>query len=304
MRILTSDLSFPEGPIAVSDGSVILVDIVAQSLLRVTPGGEVQLIAKVPGGPNGAAPGPDGKIYVCNNGGMEWIEERPGRFRPSVQSQDYSGGSIDVVDISTGSVKHLYDRCGEHRLRGPNDLVFDKDGGFWFTDMGKRRARDMDIGAVYWAACDGSEIKAVITNLITPNGIALSPDGKTLYVAETIPGRIWSFQITGPGAVRKAPWPSPAGGLLFAAPGGYVRFDGLAVSASGTVYAAALDRCAVLELSGDLRNCVVHSMPDLLVTNLCFGGPDMQTCYATLSHEGRLAAFAWHEPGLRLNHGI
>ena len=67
MEIVTEGLRFPEGPIAMPDGSVILVEIAAQQLTRVLPDGSKQVIAKTGGGPNGAALGPDGKIYVCNN---------------------------------------------------------------------------------------------------------------------------------------------------------------------------------------------------------------------------------------------
>jgi gluconolactonase len=304
MQVVTDKLVYPEGPIAMSDGSVILVDIADESLKRVLPDGAVEVIASIPGGPNGAALGPDGLIYVCNHGGVDWIDVQDGRLRSGPQRAGYRGGGVDVVDPRTGGVERLYDRCGDHMLRGPNDLVFDGGGGFWFTDMGKRRQRDMDLGAVYWAASDGSEIREVISGLISPNGIALSPDGRTLYVAETYTGRIWSWTIEGPGHVRKLAWPSPAGGALFASPGGRARFDGLAVTQSGTVCAAALDLCAILEFRGHGSPCIVHPVPDLLVTNLCFGGADMRTCYATLSHQARLVSWEWHEPGLKLHYAL
>lgn len=302
MRVVTDNLVYPEGPVVMADGSVVLVDIADESLKRVLPDGSVDVIATIPGGPNGAALGPDGRIYVCNHGGVDWIDVQGGRLRTGAQRADYQGGGIDVVDLQSGHVERLYDRCGDYQLRGPNDLVFDGTGGFWFTDMGKRRQRDMDLGAVYWAAADGSAIKEVIYGLISPNGIALSPDGKTLYVAETYTGRIWSWTIEAPGQVRKLDWPSPAGGALFASPGGRARFDGLAVTQSGAVCAAALDLCAILEFRGPGSEAIVHPVPDLLVTNLCFGGTDMRTCYVTLSHQARLVRLAWHEPGLALHH--
>ncbi|WP_142781821.1 SMP-30/gluconolactonase/LRE family protein [Agrobacterium sp. T29] len=304
MHVVTDKLIYPEGPVAMADGSVLVVDIPDEALKRVHPDGSVDLVARVPGGPNGAAIGPDGKVYICNNGGVEWIDVQDGRLRSGPQAENYTGGSIDVVDLATGSVSRLYDRCGEHMLKGPNDLVFDGQGGFWFTDMGKRRLRTMDLGAVYWASCDGTQIVEVITGLISPNGIGLSPDGKTLYVAETYTGRIWKWTIEAPGVVRKAAWPSPNGGHLYASPGGRTRFDSIAVSASGAVCAAALDLCAILEFRGSMTDYVLYPVPDLLVTNLCFGGPDMHTCYVTLSHEPRLVAFEWHEPGLVLHHSM
>jgi gluconolactonase len=304
VQVVTDKLVYPEGPVAMSDGTVILVDIADESLKRVFPDGTVDVVASVPGGPNGAALGPDGRIYICNHGGVDWIDVQGGRLRTGTQRADYSGGSIEIVDPRTGVVQRLYDRCGDHPLRGPNDLVFDGTGGFWFTDMGKRRSRDMDLGSVYWATADGSLIREVISGLISPNGIALSPDGQTLYVAETYTGRIWSWSVEAPGQVRKLDWPSPAGGALFASPGGRARFDGLAVTQSGALCAAALDLCAILEFRGPGREPIVHPVPDLLVTNLCFGGSDMRTCYATLSHQARLVRLDWHEAGLKLHHSL
>jgi gluconolactonase len=88
---LTSGLRFPEGPMAMPDGSVILVEIERQTLSRVTPDGKVHVVAKLGGGPNGAAMGPNGKIYVTNNGGFEWLE-RPGRLFPVAQARLPQGG--------------------------------------------------------------------------------------------------------------------------------------------------------------------------------------------------------------------
>jgi gluconolactonase len=301
MRIVATGLQCPEGPVALSDGSILLVEIARQTLSRVTPDGRVEVVADMPGGPNGAAVGPDGRIYVCNNGGVNWVREGS-TLRPTTQSPDYRGGSIEVVELATGRVERLYDRCGGHPLRGPNDLVFDGQGGFWFTDLGKRRERDLDLGFVYWARADGSEIREVAGPMLTPNGIGLSPDGSLLYVAETATGRLWSWQVTGPGTLRKRPWPAFYGAHLVGNAGGQVRLDSLAVTRSGAVCVAALERAAVVEFdpTGGVR--AEHPMPDLFVTNLCFGGADMQTAYVTLAHEGRLAAIDWHEPGLRLHH--
>lgn len=303
MHTIATDLQFPEGPIAMPDGSVLLVEIARQTLTRIHPDGAREIVARIPGGPNGAAIGPDGRVYVCNNGGFAWIQEQ-GTFRPSLQPADYRGGSIDVVDLATGKVERLYDRCDGHRLNGPNDLVFDGTGGFWFTDLGKRRERDMDRGFVYWASADGRTIREVAGPMVTPNGIGLSPDGKTLYVAETESARLWAWDILGPGELRKRPWPAAYGARLVAGIGGFNRFDSLAVAASGNVCIAALHACAIIEISPDGATVRHHPVPDLSVTNLCFGGPDLRTAYVTLSHEGRLVAMQWHEPGLRLNHQV
>jgi RimJ/RimL family protein N-acetyltransferase len=150
VRVLATGLEFPEGPVVMPDGSVVLVEIRGQRLTRVWPDGAKEVVAQIPGGPNGAAIGPDGKCYICNNGGFSWIASRGTMMPGAPGPHEYLGGSIQRVDLSTGKVETLFDKCGEHPLKGPNDLVFDRHGGLWFTDLGKRRARDMDVGAFYY----------------------------------------------------------------------------------------------------------------------------------------------------------
>src|SRR5262249_10573141 len=131
-RQIASGLRFPEGPVAMPDGSVILVEIERRTLSRVTPDGKIHVVATLGGGPNGAAMGPGGKIYVTNNGGLKFMD-RPGKMFPIAQAADYKNGSIQIVDPETGKFETLYDACDGRKLCGPNDLVFDGAGGFWFT---------------------------------------------------------------------------------------------------------------------------------------------------------------------------
>ena len=301
IRTLAEGLQFPEGPVALGDGSVLLVEIAAGTLTRVAADGTKKLVARTGGGPNGAAVGPDGRCYVANNGGFEWHREG-GHIRPVMQARDYAGGRIERVDLKTGAVECLYRACGEVPLKGPNDLVFDAHGGIYFTDLGKRRPREMDIGSVYYAKADGSSITEVAYPMVTPNGIGLSPDGRVLYVAETEAARLWAFPIEAPGVVRKEKWPSPHGGRLVAGMGGYQRFDSLAVQEDGRICVATLINGGITVISPDGRHVEHHPMPDPLTTNICFGGPDMKTAYITLSWTGRLAAVDWPVAGLRLNH--
>src|SRR5258706_9486248 len=225
---IASGLRFPEGPVAMPDGSIILVEIERRTLSRVTPDGKVDVIATLGGGPNGAALGPGGKIYVTNNGGLKFLE-RPGRLFPIAQADDYVSGIIQIVDPETGKFETLYDSCDGRKLRGPNDLVVDRSGGFWFTDLGKTRDRDADRGVVYYAKADGSMIKEAIFPLERPNGIGLSPDEKTLYVVETPTARCWSFKLSGPGEIESANGPYRGEkGTVIAGLGGYQMFDSLA----------------------------------------------------------------------------
>ena len=123
IREIASGLKFPEGPIALPGGDVLLVEIARGTLSRVSPDGRVEVVAHTGGGPNGAAMGPDGKVYVCNNGGFEWIDMGGGRLRPAHQPHDYSGGRIERVDLANGRVEVLYTHGPNGPLRGPNDLV-------------------------------------------------------------------------------------------------------------------------------------------------------------------------------------
>lgn len=294
---MASGLEFPEGPIALADGSVIVVEIKRGTLTRVASGGRTEVVAKLGGGPNGAAIGPDGAIYVCNNGGFEW-HEFSGMLIPGNQPEDYSGGRIERVDLRTGEAKVLYTECAGNPLRGPNDIVFDSDGGFFFTDHGKTRARDHDWGGVYYATPDGSSITEVLHPLDGPNGIGLSPDGSRLYVAETRPGRVWWWEVTAPGKVTVTSPLGPGGNLLAGVPG-LQYFDSLAVEADGRVDVATIVNGGITSITPDGE--VDHvSMPDPLTTNICFGGTDLTTAYITLSATGKLVSTKWPRPGLRL----
>ena len=299
---VTSGLQFPEGPIWMPDGSVILVEIARGTLSRVDPEGRIQVIAETGGGPNGAAIGPDGRCYICNNGGFSWGREGPhGEYlRPTGASPEYKNGWIERVDLETGEVEILYESCDGHMLQGPNDIVFDSHGGFWFTDLGKRHPRRIDLGGIYYAKADGSEIREVVHPLITPNGIGLSPDGRRLYVAETEPARVLARDVTGPGELRIDPWPAHGGAEVLAAPEGYQRFDSLAVEANGNICVATLIRGGITVLAPDGGSVEHLALPDPMTTNIGFGGGDLGKAFITLSATGRLVVCDWPRAGAPL----
>jgi gluconolactonase len=303
-RVVTEGLRFPEGPIALEDGSVIVVEIEGGRLMRVLPSGEKQVVAVLGGGPNGAAIGPDGKCYVCNNGGFDWTRTEKGIARPLGRATGYTGGRIERVDLKTGASSILYTHCGDTPLYGPNDIVFDKQGGFWFTDHGKTYGRQMDRGAVYYARRDGSLIKEAVFPILAPNGVGLSPDEKTLYATETDTGRLWQFPIIGEGEVAKEAWPSPHGGVILHGLPGYQRFDSLAVEAGGNICVANLVRGGISVFSPQGELLEFWSAPEPYCTNICFGGPQLKTAFITLSGTGRLIAVDWPRAGLPLNDSL
>lgn len=299
MKLIADGLKFPEGPIAMPDGSVILVEIAAGRLTRVNADGSKDTIAEPGGGPNGAAIGPDGACYVCNNGGMKF-HEKDGLLFPGDAPDDYSGGRIERIDLDTGKVDVLYTEVNGEPLKGPNDIVFDKNGGFWFTDLGKGRGRTQDRGGLYYAKIDGSLIKEAVFPIPTANGVGLSPDEKTVYVADTLPGRLWAMDIIGEGEVARSPGLRMPGRLV-GQPSEFCYFDSLAVDADGNICVATIYRSGVTIFAPDGSNIRHFPTDDLVTTNICFGGKDLRTAYLTLSSSGRLVSTEWERPGLALN---
>ncbi|MEN3976023.1 SMP-30/gluconolactonase/LRE family protein [Emcibacter sp. SYSU 3D8] len=296
---VTSGLRFPEGPIAMPDGSVILVEIERGALSRVMPNGKIEMIAKVGDGPNGAAMGPDGWIYICNNGGFAWHNLPDGGLMPGNQSDDYKGGRIEKVNPDTGEIKVLYTECDGEPLKGPNDLVFDRSGGFYFTDLGKRRQWDMDLSSVHYAKADGSAVTRIVHGVITANGCALSPDETVLYFAETTTGRLWAVDLDAPGKARKQPNGQPH--RLVSGLPGHQLLDSMAVDAEGNVCVATLINGGITSFSPDGSGTEHFPFPDILTTNICFGGKDLRTAFVTLSTTGKLVSCEWPRAGLPLN---
>jgi gluconolactonase len=264
---ITSGLKFPEGPIAMPDGTVILVEMFGPRLTRVHPDGRKETIATIPGGPNGAAMGPNGEVYICNNGARFTEMDMGGLTFPGPTTPGkYIGGRIQKVNLATGAVTDLYTECNGNPLRAPNDLVFDAHGGFYFTDHGMTEGRIAHLTGIYYARNDGSSITELVWPVEHPNGIGLSPDGGTLYWAETMAGRIMQRKIASPGVLEEASLVN--GGVSVVSP------------------------------QGELVEFIATG--DLLTTNICFGGPDLRTAYITVSGTGKLLSMPWRCPGAKL----
>jgi len=295
---ITTGLQFPEGPVAMPDGSVILTEMFASRLTRVAPDGTKTTVAEINGSPNGLAIGPDGALYLCNNGNAFTPLNAGGLMYPGPFDESrYIGGRIQRVDIATGTVTDLYTHCGETQLRAPNDIVFDKLGGFYFTDHGTRTERSADRTGIYYAKPDGSFIEEVAFPTDGPNGIGLSPDEKTLYWAETHTGRVYQRAITSPGKLA----PPDSSTVLCGLPG-YQLLDSLAVDGDGNVCVATIVNGGITVISPQGEVLQHIAVDDRITTNICFGGPDYQTAYITASTTGRLLAMKWPYKGLKLNY--
>lgn len=295
-------LRFPEGPVALTDGTFLVVEIERQTLTRILRDGRLEVVAELGGGPNGVAIGPDGRAYVCNNGGLSF--SRMGdQLVPGFAPPDYAGGWIDAVDLTNGDSERLYAVGGKYSLRGPNDIVFDSHGGFYFTDLGKtfKSSTQRDRGAVYYATIDGKSIRRTVFPMEGPNGIGLSPDEKILYVAESTTGRVWAFDLGMPGEIRRHDGPvSWERGRLLWAPNYYSTLDSLALDSAGNICVADIPFGGITVISPEGEKIAQVATGDPFTTNICFGGADLKTAFMTLSSTGVLLSMQWPRPGLPL----
>jgi gluconolactonase len=175
-REIATGLGFPEGPVVLPDGSILVCEVQNRCLTIVRPDGQKETVLHVSGAPNGAAVGKDGALYICNNGdGFAWGDPG-GVTQPVGGNHDYTGGRIERIDLETGDVTELFRAVDGHPLLMPNDIVVDRDGGLWFTDHGMRTERSFVHGGLYYGTPDGKTVREMAYPITTANGVGLSPD--------------------------------------------------------------------------------------------------------------------------------
>jgi gluconolactonase len=279
VEILATGLFFPEGPAFDHEGNLYIVELRAGQISRIGLDGRSEVFAKPGGGPNGSQFGPDGRLYVANSGGFRG--EEPGRveaIRPD--------GTVEVV---------LTEVDGKP-LHKPNDLGFDPDGNFYFTDPIwpdlERTAGDSPPGHVVFCDVKGNA-KRVHTGLIFPNGIAVTPAGDRLIVCETGTGKLHAFDIIAPGQV------GPPRVFCDLGPDG--EPDGFAFDAEGTLLVCGHRTGRIHVFPPEGGSAIEHlAFEDPSITNVCFGGPDNTTLFVTESGLGRVVSREWKRPGMIL----
>ncbi|MGE0822923.1 MAG: SMP-30/gluconolactonase/LRE family protein [Candidatus Binatia bacterium] len=287
-QVLTDGLRFPEGPVWAPDGTLYVTEIAGGRITAVAADGTKKTFAETGGAPNGAALGPDGYLYVTNNGGKD-------------------AGYIQRIDAS-GKVEMLYDRCDGQPFQGPNDLVMDAHGGFYFTDPGPLTREGTKFGHFYYARRDGSQVTRMQYLFLLPNGIALTPEGKTLIVLESLTSRVWAIPIESPGVLAQvdagaragAPRAWPVTALLTTIPQPSAP-DGMCLDEAGNLLICAHNAGVVAVHAADGTAMSHIAVEDRRLTNCCFGGPDFRTLYITESGLGRVVMVPWERAGLRLH---
>jgi len=278
--VVAGNLAFPEGPVVMEDGSVIVVESFGGRITRCW-NDRKETVCEVGDGPNGAAIGPDGALYVCNNGGIG----------PEYFSRDDRVGRIERVDLANGKYERIYTSCDDQPLSAPNDIVFDSDGHLWFTDFGRLETNGKQFGGLYCATADGSSITRIVERATSYNGVGISPDGQTVYVADTIEARIYSVR-------REVMEQKPQ--FVETVPG-KVSLDSLAITAAGNIAVATIGDSGAISTVTPEADVSAVLTEDVVTTNIAFGGVDMQDAWITYSMRGELVKTRWHEPGLRLN---
>ncbi len=263
-----------EGPAWDGAGGLFFVDAQGHTILRLNGEGQVETVRAKSGQAIGLAFDSTGKLVAAENAGR----------RITRMERD-------------GSVTPLAERFNDKPLNGPNDLVLDAHGGIYFSDARRAakgrgdEAPGQDRDAVYYLSASG-----VLTRLDMilgrPEGIALSPDGTYLYVADAARACVMAYEVTGPGAVRN--------GRLYAEVKG--QPGGLCVDAAGRLYVAAAPGIWVFSVAAaDKAPCIgVINVPEN-PTNCAFGGEGLTTLYVTTPrtlYKVRLLA-----EGLRLTGG-
>jgi gluconolactonase len=261
--------SFLEGPVFDAHGNLFVTDIPFGRIFRIDAQGEWEPVAEWDGEPNGAKFLNDRELVVT----------------------DYRNGLM-AVDVRSGAVRPFLDRRNSERFKGVNDLVFDSRGNLYFTDQGQTGLHD-PTGRLYRLRPNG-RLDLLLANVPSPNGVALSPDERVLYLAVTRGNQVWRVPLLEDGSVSKV--------SAFFTSYGPSGPDGLAVDQSGRLivanpglgYAWVLNHRAEPEIV--LRSCAGTSL-----TNVAFGGPDRKTLYCTESVTGTVLRATLDQPGLPLH---
>ena len=261
--------SFLEGPVVDAVGNLYVTDIPFGRVFRIDPGGQWELVAEWDGEPNGA----------------KFLNER------ELLVTDYRNGLM-ACDVTTGAVRPYLDRRNSERFKGVNDLVFDRQGNLYFTDQGQTGLHD-PTGRLYRLRANG-QLDLLLANVPSPNGVALSPDERVLYLAVTRANQVWRVPLMDDGSVSKV--------SAFFTSYGPSGPDGLAVDETGRVIVAnpGLGLAWVLSPRAEPEQ-VLKSAAGTSLTNVAFGGPNRKTLYCTESVTGSVLRVELDHAGLPLH---
>lgn len=237
MKTILSNLDFPEGPAVDGRGAVWFVELRGGSVCRLGKGGELLKYAVAGGKPNGIAIDGAGRVWFCDAG----------------------NDCVSVLNPENGEIKTACREVGGGRLAHPNDLAFDPRGNLAFTCPGESRKEPSG----YVCALGPGGVRKIAEGKFFPNGLAFSPDGKSLFVAETYKRRIWK----GDWDPETLSW---SNARVWAEAGGNPGPDGMAFGDDGLLYAAVFGMGAVRAFSPDGRPALEIGLAGRNPTNCAF----------------------------------
>jgi gluconolactonase len=261
--------SFLEGPVFDDAGHLYVSDIPHGRIFRISPQGEWTQVAEWDGEPNG----------------LKFLNPR------ELLVTDYRNGLM-ACDVATGEVRPFLDRRNSERFKGVNDLVFDRAGNLYFTDQGQTGLHD-PTGRLYRLQRNG-QLDLLLSNVPSPNGVALSPDERVLYLGVTRGNQVWRVPLLDDGSVSKV--------SAFFTSYGPSGPDGLAVDHTGRVIVANPGLGVVWVLNHRAEpEVVLRTCAGTSTTNVAFGGPDRQTLFITESVSGSVLTARLDAPGLPIH---
>jgi gluconolactonase len=248
--------TFLEGPSFDRDGNLFVTDIPWGRIFKITPSGDVSVVAEYDGEPNGLKFHKDGRAFIA----------------------DHKQG-IMVLDPRTGKVEPYFDRPMLQRFKGTNDLLFASNGDLYFTDQGQTGLHDPS-GRLYRLRTNG-QLDCILDNVPSPNGLVLNADENVLFLAVTRDNALWRVPLMADGTASKV-------GVFVQMSGG-AGPDGMAIDQQGNIAVchAGFGAAWLFSAKGEpmLR---INTPQGLMTTNCAYGGPDGKRLFITESKTGTI----------------
>ena len=241
---LAGGFKFTEGPAGDAEGNIFFTDIPNNRIHKWSLAGKLSIFREDSGGANGLFFDKDGSLLACEGNRRRLV-------------------SIDLK----GKVTVLADKYGNKKLNSPNDLWLDPKGGIYFTDprYGRRETIEQDGEHVYYLPANRKKLARVIDDMVRPNGVIGTPDGKLLYIADHGGNKTYVYVINTDGTLSDK--------KLFAPEGS----DGMTIDSEGNVYLTTKDVSVYNPQGKNIERIRVPERP----ANVCFGGKDKQTLFIT-----------------------